>query len=326
MYDNDDTIRGKKTAAGNTHDNQRSNHTAAKAAAAGVIGAALGVGGAYAMGGSEPQPEPQPAEQPSAAPKEQPRHEEPQAKQQEEPRQEEQAKHEEQTHHEEPVRHTEPQTEHHGPQPSPTPTSDDNGDDAIVITETYHSTDENGTPVLIAKTSINGRNAIMMAEEDGHVRLIGIDDDNSGHLSDDEIVNVSDRNLYITGNSVEMREPEEILAGTPETEPEPEVKVIAVENDVEMDGHTVDVAAVSMGGQNVIFVDENQNGEVDVAMADINSNGHIDDGEAANVADQHIMMPTADDVVQPDVAQVSHDTTDDLPDYSNDADITMYDV
>lgn len=314
MYSNN-TIRNKKTDVNNDPTLQPKNHTAAKAAA-GIIGAALGVAGAHAMNGKWPgteqeaEAEPQPAQQSTAAPQEQTRHEE------------EPAPKEEPTHEQE----AQPKTAHQE-QPSEqahaTPTANSEDNEAIIITSVHTTTDDEGNQVIIAETTIGGRNAVMLANEEGHVEVVGIDGNNDGQLDNDEIVNVSDRNLYINGNSVEVREAE---AQTLPATDEPEVKVIAVENNVDMNGQTVDVAAVSMNGQNVIFVDENQNGEVDIAIADLNNNGQIEDGEASNVSEQHIMMPTADDVVQPGLAEASHDGTDDLPDYSNNADITMYDV
>ena len=70
-----------------------------------------------------------------------------------------------------------------------------------------------------------------------------------------------------------------------------------------------------------------QNGEVNVMVTDANGNGEIENDEMADVTEHHIAMPTADDVMQPGVTEVSDPMGgDDLPDYSNNADITMYDV
>ena len=110
-------------------------------------------------------------------------------------------------------------------------------------------------------------------------------------------------------------------------ENEPEVRVISVENDVDLNGQTVDVAAVTINDQNVIFIDSDQNGEVNVMVTDANGNGEIEQDEMGDVSEHHIAMPTADDVIQPGVTEVSDPMGgDDLPDYSNNADITMYDV
>ena len=102
---------------------------------------------------------------------------------------------------------------------------------------------------------------------------------------------------------------------------EPTVQVIAVENDVDIEGHTVDVAKVTINEEPVLFVDGNQNGEVDFAISDTNHDGQIQDNEVTDLTGQHIPMPTVDDIDQPQQL-----VDNDIPDYSNDADINTYDA
>ncbi len=102
-----------------------------------------------------------------------------------------------------------------------------------------------------------------------------------------------------------------------------EMVVVDVENDVELGGETVNVALVSIDDQPVMFVDSNQNGEVDITIADENRNGMLDEGEVRDVSDAHITMPTADDISDNTMAVYTDDGTED---YSNDADVTVYDV
>ena len=99
------------------------------------------------------------------------------------------------------------------------------------------------------------------------------------------------------------------------------MQVIAVDNNVEVDGQTVDVAKVTINEEPVVFVDTDQNGEVNVAISDVNHDGQIQDNEVADVSNSHIPMPTVDDTEQ------AHQVVDnEIPDYSNDADINTYEV
>lgn len=59
-------------------------------------------------------------------------------------------------------------------------------------------------------------------------------------------------------------------------------------------------------------------------MGDSNHDGQIDDSELHDISDSHMPMPSADDV-EGDYGQMAQSDTD-LPDYSNDADITLYDA
>ena len=80
-----------------------------------------------------------------------------------------------------------------------------------------------------------------------------------------------------------------------------------------------------MGEEQVALVDVNQDGEVNLLLHDDNSNGSIEENEVHDVTDQHIPMPTADDI-QPSDDGMMIAQNDELPDYSNDADITMYEA
>ena len=86
----------------------------------------------------------------------------------------------------------------------------------------------------------------------------------------------------------------------------------------------MDVAHVSVGDEHIALVDVTQNGEVDIMMGDSNHDGQIDDSELHNISDSHMPMPSADDV-EGGYEQMAQSDTD-LPDYSNDADITLYDA
>ena len=217
----------------------------------------------------------------------------------------EEEQHEEE-HHVEPVKVEEPEHD----DPKPTPAADN--DESIIIHSVETGQDEDGNQYMLAHATVNGNNAVLLADENGHIQTAAIDINGNGEVEEGEIGNVSEANLYINGNSVEVHQPEVQVSAA---ENEPEVRVISVENDVDLNG------------QNVIFVDSDQNGEVNVMITDVNGNGEIEQDEMGDVSEHHIAMPTADDVMQPGVTEVSDPMGgDDLPDYSNNADITMYDV
>lgn len=313
MFDNNDTIRNKQKTGNDAKEEKRNNDkTTAKAAAAAILGAALGVGGANAVQAAtteEPEAQPQPQQtqpQPEAKPEPKP-----------EPKPVEEEHHEEEE-HVEPVKVEQP--EQH--EPKPTPATDN--DKSIIIHSVETGQDEDGNQYMLAHATVNGNNAVLLADENGHIQTAAIDMNGNGEVDENEIGNVSEANLYINGNSVEVHQPEVQVSAAGDG---PEVRVISVENDVDLNGQTVDVAAVTINDQNVIFVDSDQNGEVNVMITDVNGNGEIEQDEMGDVSEHHIAMPTADDVMQPGVTEVSDPMGgDDLPDYSNNADITMYDV
>ena len=103
-----------------------------------------------------------------------------------------------------------------------------------------------------------------------------------------------------------------------------EVSVVAID-ETEINGQSVTVARVTMGEEQVALVDVNQDGEVNLLLHDDNSNGSIEENEVHDVTDQHIPMPMADDI-QPSDDDMMIAQNDELPDYSNDADITMYEA
>lgn len=99
-----------------------------------------------------------------------------------------------------------------------------------------------------------------------------------------------------------------------EAQPEDnEIHVLGVEHNVEMNGETVDVAAIEVGGHNGLLVDVGQDGTADIGFVDINGNGQIDPGEAGNITQQSIPMPGSD----PGEQYMS--AASDMPDYTNDA-------
>lgn len=186
-----------------------------------------------------------------------------------------------------------------------------NGHD-VKIESVETRTLDDGTTVQIYSGTIDGHQAAFMANSNGQVVAAIVDANDNGNVDDNEVIDLRESNMttqYLAQHQV-----------TPENDHS--VEVVAVEHDVEMGGETVDVAVVSIDEQPVMFVDRNQNGEVDVAIADHNHNGSIDEGEVQDVSQAHITMPTEDDIT----GNMMASTDDGTEDYSNDADVTVYDV
>lgn len=185
-------------------------------------------------------------------------------------------------------------------------------DHKVEITSVEERTLEDGTKVTLYHGTVDGHEAAFMADSKGKVVSAIIDADDNGLTNNDTIIDLRDQN--VSANSMAQ-----YVVHTPESK----VEVIAVEHDVEIGGETVDVALVSMDNQSVMLVDRDQNGEVDVAIIDHNNNGHIDEGEAQDVSRAHITMPTEDDITGNVTARIDDGDTED---YSNNADVTVYDV
>ncbi len=92
-----------------------------------------------------------------------------------------------------------------------------------------------------------------------------------------------------------------------------EIHVLGVEHNVEVNGHTVDVAQIEVGGHQGLLVDVDQDGTANIGVVDVNDNGQIDPGEAGNITDAGLPMPGSD----PGDQYMS--AANDMPDYTNDA-------
>ncbi|MDO4949770.1 MAG: hypothetical protein Q4E55_06345 [Bacteroidales bacterium] len=106
---------------------------------------------------------------------------------------------------------------------------------------------------------------------------------------------------------------------------EVEVHVLGVqENVVAGDGSMVNVAVAEVGGQNVMFVDVDQDHTFDVLVADVNGDGQITPNELAPIDDPNL---TVENFLAAQGQQAT-DPSDQLyaqtPDYMNDADVAGF--
>lgn len=115
--------------------------------------------------------------------------------------------------------------------------------------------------------------------------------------------------------------PEPPMPEPPTPEPTtPEVEVLSYDRVTNDDGSQMDIAVVSVDGNEVGVLDVDLDGEADVLMCDLNSNGVIEDNEVQYVSGEGIAMQDFQDAsgFNPLYAQ------NDLPDYVNDADVDTY--
>ena len=100
----------------------------------------------------------------------------------------------------------------------------------------------------------------------------------------------------------------------------PEVEVLSYDRVTNEDGSQMDIAVVSVNGNEVGVLDVDLDGEADVLMCDLNGNGMIEDNEVQYVTGEGIAMQDFQDGAgfNPLYAQ------NDLPDYVNDADVDTY--
>ncbi len=103
---------------------------------------------------------------------------------------------------------------------------------------------------------------------------------------------------------------------------EPQVEVISCDVVVNDDGHMMEVAEVSYGGNPVYVADINMDGEVNLIAADINGNGQFDEGEVINVTDQHLSMDPLHEAINMGDELADNSLID--QDYVNDANVDDY--
>lgn len=176
-------------------------------------------------------------------------------------------------------------------------------------------TTESGEIVQVAYGTVDSHDAMFVSDQGGRVIAAAIDVNDDGNLNEGELFDASDSNITMRDLAVHQ-------ASVP-VHDDPQVEVIAVEHDVEMDGGLVDVAAVSIDNEQLMLVDTDQNGEVNLMIADENHNGSISEDEIHDVSASHIPMPTEDDINDA-VQMVSIDDPEN--DYTNDADVQMYEA
>lgn len=101
---------------------------------------------------------------------------------------------------------------------------------------------------------------------------------------------------------------------------ESEVQIVGVHEATMEDGSTATIGEMNIHGQEVFVVDVDHDGTFDVMMSDMNNDGTISENEIANIQDQGITVADFQQSVQSSTENYLADN--DMPDYTNDADIS----
>lgn len=189
----------------------------------------------------------------------------------------------------------------------------------VKITSIETQTSEEGNVVHVATGTVEGHQAAFVDDGHGHVQGAIVDMNDNGEVDEGEVLNLSQSGMTMGDLADNLVEADEVHV-TPVINDTPEVHVIAVDHDVEMGGGLVDIAAVTINDDPLYLLDIDQNGEVDILVHDDNANGTFEEEEFHAVADNQMFMPTEDDIDNP----VLYANNEDVPDYSNDADISNY--
>lgn len=138
-------------------------------------------------------------------------------------------------------------------------------------------------------------------------------------------VTPADLNTHDEGNNVIEPTPEPSGPINPESpeNPEnmdetPEIIVTDYGTITNDDGSQMDVAVVSVDGQDAYLVDVNQDGTADVLFADVNNDGQIDNNEILDIESEGIYMASFQNEIMNDNTLVADN------DYVNDANVDDY--
>lgn len=106
-----------------------------------------------------------------------------------------------------------------------------------------------------------------------------------------------------------------------EQETSSEARIIGVYEDT-IDGQDVYVGAMEVEGNNIMLVDIEHDGVFDVAVADVDDNGAIGEGEIVDISGENISV---EDFAARAAMEQQNDVlaANDMPDYMNDADVSM---
>ncbi len=104
---------------------------------------------------------------------------------------------------------------------------------------------------------------------------------------------------------------------------EPEIEVLGVYHD---DQYNMNIGGLSIDGQEVVFVDVDNDGQFDYALSDLNHNGVIDENEVAEVNDPRINVQNFAEAsgMNSDVDANGDLASANDPDYTNDANVDAY--
>lgn len=130
---------------------------------------------------------------------------------------------------------------------------------------------------------------ILDVERDGVADFIVSDQNHDGKITEDEIIDISERNLEMD-DIAKTVDPNFQNANITIDEPDNNtIEVLSVDTEV-MNGDVVEVAHVEVNGHEGYIIDQDNDDIADVIAVDLNDNGHVDEGEIEELAYGEISM------------------------------------
>lgn len=221
------------------------------------------------------------------------------------------------THHQETHHHSTTQTNgstpntntHHG---APTPTQEP---EVRIADIRQVDVDGNGQMDVVVELD----NGVMFADldHDGVADIAAADVNGDGVIANDEVADVRAEHIVLPGASNGVTYTNQQSGGANDVD----VHVIEVgQADLDGNGIAENVALVEIDGNEVMLVDIDQDNVADVMIADMNGNGQIDGNEIVDITSDGVGMPTMSDG---DLYMAQNDME---PDYTNDADMGLFDA
>lgn len=162
-------------------------------------------------------------------------------------------------------------------------------------------------------------NGVMFADttHDGEADLAARDVNGDGIIDNNEVIDVSAEHIVLPGASTGVTYTNQQSSGANDVD----VHVIEVgQADLNGDGMAENVALVEIDGNEVMLVDINDDYVADFMIADMNSNEQVDGNEIVDITSEGVGMPTMSDG---DLYMAQNDME---PDYTNDADMGLYEA
>lgn len=168
-------------------------------------------------------------------------------------------------------------------------------------------------------TVVELNNGVMFADLDhnGVADVAAADVNGDGMISNDEVADVRAENIVMPQAPDGTTSVSQQSGGNDDVD----VHVIEVgQADLDGNGMAENVALVEIDGNEVMLVDIDHDNVADVMITDMNGNGQIDGNEIIDITGEGVGMPTMSDG---DLYMAQNDME---PDYTNDADMGLYEA
>ena len=168
-------------------------------------------------------------------------------------------------------------------------------------------------------TVVELNNGVMFADLDhnGVADVAAADVNGDGMISNDEVADVRAENIVMPQAPDGTTSVSQQSGGNDDVD----VHVIEVgQADLDGNGMAENVALVEIDGNEVMLVDIDHDNVADVMITDMNGNGQIDGNEIVDITGEGMGMPTMSDG---DLFMAQNDME---PDYTNDADMGLYEA